>query len=154
MSEGILELARAVAVKLIHDGFELLGAGGQRLLEERVDVFHIEGVAFTSFSAILSWMFLDIGVPLPRTTGVTRMRNSSIRPSRINVATRSALPNSAVSCNSRFGASMKPSTVTLICCRWDYGPGARAPVTTSSTVKARRRARSGRRWASHAPAWP
>ncbi len=40
--ERIFELAGAVAVKLIHDGLTLLGAGSQRPFEKRVDVVDVE----------------------------------------------------------------------------------------------------------------
>jgi hypothetical protein len=38
---------------------------------------------------------LNIGWPAPRTTGATRIRYSSMSPSRVNVDARSALPKSA-----------------------------------------------------------
>src|SRR5262245_45979755 len=42
MPEGILELAGAVAVKLIHDRLALLGAGVQCPLHEGIHVLHVE----------------------------------------------------------------------------------------------------------------
>jgi len=47
-------------------------------------------------------MSLNIGVPTPRMTGVTRIQYSSIRPSWMSVAARLALPNSARSLPGRF----------------------------------------------------
>src|SRR5262249_20249555 len=42
MPKQIFELARAVAVKLIHDGLAFFGASGQRSREKRVDVLDVE----------------------------------------------------------------------------------------------------------------
>src|SRR5215467_1058893 len=42
MAERVLELARPVAVKLIHDRLAFFGAGGKRFLKKRVDVFDVK----------------------------------------------------------------------------------------------------------------
>src|ERR671919_2834864 len=42
-------------------------------------------------------IFLNIGLPPPKTTGVTKIPYSSIRPSRMKVDPRLALPNKAMS---------------------------------------------------------
>src|SRR5881397_1137591 len=42
MPEGVFELAGAVAVELIYDRLAFLGSDGQRLLDERIHVLHIE----------------------------------------------------------------------------------------------------------------
>src|SRR5437867_8038395 len=47
---------------------------------------------FTSVSFILSGPSLNSGFPPPKMTGASPRRYSSIRPSRINVEERSALP--------------------------------------------------------------
>ena len=58
MPERILELARAVAVKLIHDGLAFFGAGGQRSLEKRRRVSSLSPALWASLLSIFqcsSW---------------------------------------------------------------------------------------------------
>jgi hypothetical protein len=70
-------------------------------------------VAFMSFRLILGWMFLNIGLPTPKTTGVTKIRYSSIKPSRMKLDVRSALPNKAMSLPGCRVSRMISSAISL-----------------------------------------
>ena len=59
---------------------------------------------------------LNSGVPPPRMTGFTAMRNSSINPCGIRLSARSALPNKISLALSRFSLATVPGTSALNIC--------------------------------------
>jgi hypothetical protein len=59
-------------------------------------------------------MFLNTGLPAPRMTGVKKIRYSSLKPSRMKVDARSALPNKFIYMDGAFLHDQPGLKVTLL----------------------------------------